>query len=222
MGNLLSRRRWLQLGLGAAALLPLNALAERLGGTTPSAPIMAEADALLRWTRQFNTVQSIHRARFGKYVHADELTTSMIERLRKTSALPAPNGAEIVCVLSPNADAYKMAIRDPRSGLAYRTDERGVILVGTADQSLVAAHSEKGFGFTATPIKPTISGRAPSVLNRSLSYVAAFFFPALHAEGICFCGSCEGPGACLCGTEGCCNNGSEPCVWCCPKTCCPA
>ena len=218
MAPQLSRRRWLKLSAGVTALFPLAALAERLSGPDPALTLMTEADPLLRWVRQINTTQSAHWGRQRRYAPLEELTPQAIEKMRNVPGIPRPENAEIDLQLSSDRSGYRLAIRDRATGLAYRTDQTGVIHRGTAMSALTSAAD---FGFEAEPIKRTISGRRRSPFAAPFSAVTSFFVPTLFAEPTCVCGQCEPPGPCLCGGTGCCNIGTENCTWCCPRTCCP-
>lgn len=213
-----SRRRLLQFSAGLGALLPLSALASRLGGPDPVLALMSEADPLLLWVRQINTTQSVFRHLHGRYAELNELTPEAIATMRSVHAVPRPQGSEIQLRVSPDGSKYSLAIREAQTGLAYRSDETGVIRHGTATTALTTAAN---FGFDAEPIKRTINGKARSRVATPLSAIASFFVPTLYAGPVCTCGDCVGPGPCSCGGTGCCNIGTLECTWCCPNNCCP-
>jgi hypothetical protein len=220
-----TRRQW----LGGMLLLTITAPFRNLyAAQTPGEKEDARRIGLSA-ARIINTAQSAFSKRNGRFGSLDEIAASpVVEELSKVydaavfkqirfASDVAPN-FRAVLNLSDDRKAYTLIVAENKvsdgRAFAYRTDQKGVILVGSVASTGKRMDLES---FVGEPLKRP--GRAP---KRPLSSIAAaitsLVVPTLHAqpdeEGGCgLCAACWDDDAESCGTNCsvlCCNTGWEP------------
>lgn len=230
----LTRRRWLARLGGMAALYPMSRMADVSIDATLQQLAAREtypdegAARGLRAMRYLNSAQAANWRGHKRFALGLVLVKSDVTKAAgATTALNAGAGRHSELVegfefyeqLSADATHYSMTLVQSSSGLAYETNQTGIIRVGTMQGGVFAGD------YLRQP-EPASNRSRSSKLGIIGGRVAEFFLPTLYASrGSSCCGLCGGHcvsvGAGECGATCsiCCNLGFADCPWCCNVDC---
>jgi len=181
----------------------------------------------LRAMRYLNSAQAAYWRTHKRFAPALELVKDAAAKLGPSTAVSAHakhtsevvDGFDLHDAVSTDGLHYSMILIQRSGGLAYETNQTGIIRVGSIKDGLFSGD------YLQQP-QPARSGLRHSKLAAFGGRIAEFFVPTLYASrGPSCCGTCGGhcvlvnAGECGSTCSICCNLGFSDCQWCCNVDC---